>query len=87
MEVTSEGDRPLSGAVDDQPLGVGEKSAIQLALDVQADIVLLDDRLAREYAADLGLTVKGTLGVLVDAYRREHLSLEEVRLTIGTIIA
>ena len=40
------------------------------ALELNADLVLIDDRVARNIAEHLGLRVKGTLGVLVSAKRK-----------------
>ncbi len=45
----------------------GEAEAIVLALEVNADLVLLDDREARLQAKRLGLRVTGTLGILLRA--------------------
>lgn len=53
----------------------GESQAISLALDLHADLVLLDDRAARTAASELGLTVTGTLGVLAVAGARGLLDL------------
>ena len=49
--------------------------------------MLLDDLQAREEAQARGLTVKGTLGVVVQAYRAGILPFGEVQLIIETIIA
>ncbi len=48
-------------------LGPGETQVLALALESSAALVLLDDGLARRVAASLGLTVEGTLGLLLDA--------------------
>ena len=45
-------------------LSVGEAEAIVLALEERADFIVLDDKLARERAAEMGLNVIGTLRVL-----------------------
>jgi predicted nucleic acid-binding protein len=68
----------MSEVIRTWPLHMGEKHAIQLAVTAAADWVLLDDRLARECAQQVGLNVKGTLGIIVAAYRRQLLSLPEV---------
>ena len=47
----------------------GEAEAITLALEVDADLVLLDDREARLQAKRLGLRVTGTIGILLRAKR------------------
>lgn len=43
----------------------GEVAAISLALEQNAEAVLLDDRLARKVASRLGCTVIGVLGILL----------------------
>jgi uncharacterized protein len=48
-------------------LGDGERAAIALAASRRSDLLLLDDALARRHAQLLGLTVTGTLGVLLRA--------------------
>ena len=45
-------------------LSVGEAEAIVLALEEEASFVILDDKLARERATEMGLNVIGTLRVL-----------------------
>jgi predicted nucleic acid-binding protein len=45
-------------------LGRGEAEAITIALEREADIVALDDHVARSEAMRLGLQVKGTLGII-----------------------
>ncbi len=69
------------------PLDAGEKQVLHLALRDKADSVLLDDLKAREEAEGRGLTVKGTLGVIVQAYRAGLLRLDEVQTVIEAIIA
>lgn len=58
-------DRTLVPAVVD--LGAGEAEAIALALASPASLLILDDQLGRRIARLSGLTVTGTLGVLVKA--------------------
>jgi len=48
----------------------GEVEVMILADELNADICILDDKLAREYAKHLGLKITGTLGVLVKAKER-----------------
>jgi predicted nucleic acid-binding protein len=48
-------------------LGPGELAAMALALENPAHVVLLDDALARRVAQAAGLTVWGTLKVLLEA--------------------
>jgi predicted nucleic acid-binding protein len=48
---------------------------------------LTDDKLARRVAQDLGIVVSGTLGVLVQAVKREILMAEEGDVLLGAMIA
>jgi len=59
-------------------LGPGETEAITLAEAVNADLVILDERKARQAAADRGLEVTGLLGLLVDAAAKEFINLADV---------
>ena len=47
----------------------GEKQAIQLALECNAENVLIDERLGRKAAASLGLVVIGAIGILLEVHR------------------
>ena len=51
-------------------LGRGEREAIALAMDAGADLVILDDRQGRLVSRDRGLSVTGTVGVLIEAKER-----------------
>lgn len=68
------------------PLHKGEKETLNFSLEYNADLVLLDDMLARSEAQALGFSVKGTLGVIVKGYSKEILSLDEVRIIFDSII-
>lgn len=48
----------------------GEREALMLARQLDADLVLLDERAARRTAEALGLRVMGLLGILDEAARR-----------------
>lgn len=48
----------------------GEAEVIALAQELGADLVILDERLARRHAERLGLVLTGTLGVLLKAKAR-----------------
>ena len=56
-------------------LGSGEAAVISALLENPQATGILDDRQARAVARSLGLTITGTLGVLVEA-RRRHIVLE-----------
>jgi len=53
-----------------QGLDAGEAEAIALAVEVKADLLLMDERLGRETAQHLGCRVTGVIGVLVEAKRK-----------------
>lgn len=59
--------QPLSARALEAFLGAGESEALALALEVEADLVLLDDKAARRVATQLHLTAVGTLGLLLKA--------------------
>jgi predicted nucleic acid-binding protein len=59
--------QPLSARALEAFLGAGESEALALALEAEADFILLDDKAARRLASQLRLTVVGTLGLLVKA--------------------
>lgn len=48
----------------------GESEAIALALDVNAEELLIDERLGRRKAIDLGVSITGLLGILLVAKRQ-----------------
>lgn len=55
-------------------LDPGEAAAIWLAVARKPALVLSDDRPARLMAEQLGLSVRGTLGILVEAKRRGEIA-------------
>lgn len=48
----------------------GEAEVLALAQELRADLVVIDERLARKYARRLKLKLTGTLGILLQAKRR-----------------
>jgi uncharacterized protein len=68
-------------------LDPGETEVLALAQTFPDALVLLDDETARAEARRLKLRVRGTLGVLAQAYHAEILSLSEVELLIQEIAA
>jgi predicted nucleic acid-binding protein len=58
-------------------LGIGEVAAISLAVEIDADLVLIDDRKARREAIDRGLRTAGTINVLETAADRDLLDLTD----------
>lgn len=60
-----------------QRLHPGEREAISLALHTEADLILLDEKKARQMAQGLDLTVLGLLGVLGLAAERGLIPIRE----------
>ena len=59
-------------------LGLGERQAISLALEVNPSRLLIDDRAARRIAARRGILTSGTVGILEEAAASGFLDLQEV---------
>jgi predicted nucleic acid-binding protein len=66
-------------------LGLGEHELLALAQTLTDALVLLDDEVARVEARRLQLQVRGTLGILVQAYRAQLLTFEHVELLMQEI--
>lgn len=56
-------------------IGMGESEAIVLAIELEADYVILDDFAARKEAVRLGLNVKGTLGIIRKLMTDKHIEI------------
>jgi len=48
----------------------GESEAIALAVEMNADLILLDDKMARSVASNFELNILGTMGILVRARKK-----------------
>jgi len=79
---TSVGDAPeaLRGA----PLDRGERDSIALAV-AEGALLLIDEEPGREAAFQLGVPVRGTLGILIQAYRNHLISANQLRFYFGQI--
>jgi predicted nucleic acid-binding protein len=66
-------------------LGPGEKAVLALAQTMRYPLLLLDDEVARSEARLLKLRVRGTLGILAQAYREQMLTLAQTELLIREI--
>ncbi len=60
----------------------GERDTLALAHILRSRLVLIDDSIARQVARDQGLAVRGSLGVLVEAYRKGLLTISQLRLNL-----
>jgi uncharacterized protein len=59
----------------EENIDLGEAEAIALALEVKADLLLMDERRGRIVATSYGLQVTGLLGVLVQAKRNNLIQI------------
>lgn len=69
--------RAPTSAIAFGPRGKGEREAIALAKELGADLLLADDRAARNAAATLGIRTTGTLGILLIASERKLVPLSQ----------
>lgn len=66
IKVQAGANRSLTQALR-QELDAGEAEAIVLALEAEADLLLMDERVGRETAQHLGICYIGLIGVLIEA--------------------
>lgn len=64
----------------------GELEAMVLARETGADLIALDDRMARNRARELGLTPIGTVGLLLFAQRRALVDPETAMTKIDALV-
>lgn len=69
LRVKSLTDRTLAESFADK-LDPGEAEAIALAVELSAELLLVDERKARQIAMGLGITITGVLGILAEAKQR-----------------
>ncbi len=55
-------------------IGTGESETLVLAKELNADIVLIDDRIAREIARSMDLNVAGTLSIIYEAINNKFIN-------------
>ena len=61
----------------------GERDTLALAISLNSTLVLMDETAGRQSVREQGLAVRGTLGVLIEAYRQELISADQLRLYLG----
>ena len=63
----------------------GERDTLALATASTNSLVLLHEAEARRTAREIGLRVRGSLGILVEAYRRDLIDADQLRLAFAEI--
>lgn len=91
IQVVEVQNTPLVTALQ-QDLDAGEAEAIALAIEQNADLVLMDERLGRATASRFGLSYIGLIGVLVVAKQKGLLTtlkpdLDKLRRVAGFYIS
>ena len=77
--------RPLTIPPSLSTLGLGEREAIALALEIRADLLLSDDAAARRRAARLGVVSTGTLGIIEEGAYRGLVGIDEALTRLTTM--
>jgi len=85
LEVLSLRDQTMVDQLQNQSqLDPGESESIALALEIKADLLLIDERHGRAEATRLGLRITGLLGMLVEAKQRSL--IPSVKLLMDALI-
>lgn len=66
-------------------LDQGESEAIVLTDELKADILLMDEAKGRTISGQMGITIMGTIGLLISAYEDKLITSEEVRRCIDDL--
>jgi len=74
----------IEGVRDNRVLGAGEKAAISAAKDENC-LLLIDDFNARRVANSLNIKIKGSIGVLVEAFRRSIINQRQLKYLLTEI--
>lgn len=66
-------------------LDQGESEAIVLTDELKADILLMDEAKGRKISGQMGITIMGTIGLLISAYEDKLITAEEARRCIDEL--
>lgn len=68
--------------LQEAPLDRGERDTLVLAVALGKQPVLMDEVVGRKIARKLGLYVRGSLGILIEAYRQGLIDADQLRLAL-----
>ncbi len=87
IEISTAGANFVRGALGAMwNLHAGELEAIVLAQEIQADYVIMDDRLACRKAQSKGIETMGTIGVLLLAHKKQYVSTSEIKKYLTALV-
>lgn len=83
--------KPLAQSLSND-LNIGEAQAITLTIDLNIEIIVMDEKIGRDRARDLGLRTVGVLGVLLTAKKQKQIkslrkAMDDLREQIGFFIS
>lgn len=76
---------PTQADMTEALLDRGERDTLILAEILGSRLVLMDETVGRQIARARGFKVRGSLGVLIEAYRRSLLGADQLRLSLTEI--
>jgi predicted nucleic acid-binding protein len=82
-EVDADG---ISSDLRQAHLDRGERDTLALAAAVGSALVLIDEAEGRQAARARGLRVRGSLGILIEAFQRDLIGADQLRLAFVEII-
>lgn len=67
-------------------LDLGEVEVISLAREIKADLVIIDDASARRISESFGLNTKGTIYVLLKAFKKGLITQDEIKTLLDKLV-
>ena len=84
--IKAETDLKYSFLDENDKIGLGEKQALKLCKQLNADIFIVDDKEARRVSRILRIKPIGTCGILVQAHRKGLISINEAQEILDNLI-